>query len=113
MQWQTPGGEIVANEKRLIDAGALKNAIYTIADVTDNERIFIDVIINEIDNASPLDAVEVVHGHWKPVYDYDDGEIDHIAENCSVCKGHVGWFKGRSFNYCPNCGAKMDGDTNE
>ena len=58
------------------------------------------------------DAVEVVNGRWKPVYDYDDGEIDHIAESCSVCKRHVSWFKGRPFNYCPNCGAKMDGDGN-
>lgn len=44
----------------LIDARALKDAMYSIATVTNNESIFIDVIIDEIDNAQQVDAVEVV-----------------------------------------------------
>ena len=54
-----------------------------------------------------VDAVEVVHGHmverivdhecpWYKVYD------------CSEC----GCSVERWHNYCPNCGAKMDGDGN-
>lgn len=44
----------------LINARALKDAMYSIATMTNNESIFIDVIIDEIDNAQPVDAVEVV-----------------------------------------------------
>lgn len=41
------------------------------------------------------DVAPVVHGRWSGV-DYD---------KCSVCGG----FELGRTNYCPNCGAKMDG----
>ena len=47
----------MANEKRLIDADALKCAMYSIKPIPDSECIFIDVIIEEIDNAQTVDAV--------------------------------------------------------
>lgn len=55
-----------------------------------------------------VDAVEVVHGRWEEVTDQDEivGEMDFYK--CSVC-GKLRWFET---NYCPNCGAKMDGDGN-
>ena len=44
-----------------------------------------------------VDAVEVVHGEW----------IGHEGyEECNLCH-HKFRFK---YNYCPNCGAKMDGE---
>lgn len=47
----------------------------------------------------------VVHGHWiKPEYEY------HVGI-CSLC-GCVPLkpaFRSTPYNYCPNCGAKMDG----
>ena len=50
-----------------------------------------------------VDAIPVRHGKWKKIGD---------SINCSVCKSSS-WsvtFEGlvASFNYCPNCGAKMD-----
>ena len=50
-----------------------------------------------------IDAVEVVHGRWI-------GEKGGYMwrENCSVCGDPV-YNKIKSYNYCPNCGAKMDG----
>ena len=55
-----------------------------------------------------VDAVEVVHGH--NVYDHNS------AFECSVC-GFSDWDTLTSddgaYNYCPNCGAKMDGDLDE
>ena len=52
-----------------------------------------------------VDAVEVVHGQW--VF----GTANHREYmKCSVC------LKSQTptgvFTYCPNCGAKMDGDGN-
>lgn len=53
----------------------------------------------------PLDVVEVVHGRWTEAED-GDGAV------CSVCGEdfcHV-YLEVERFLYCPNCGAKMDGD---
>ena len=59
---------------------------------------------------SPVDAVEVVHGRWIEKQEAipwceDDAEVYTV---CSVCESYS---PGES-NYCPNCGAKMDGDGN-
>ena len=53
-----------------------------------------------------LDAADVApvrHGQWLPT------DLPHMAEceDCSVCGFRVVY--GRGWNYCPNCGAKMDG----
>lgn len=60
----------------------------------------------EIADDPNLDVVEVVHGRWLW---QKDGEADYEQYwMCSECKD-VTFFKT---NYCPNCGAKMDGDGN-
>ena len=56
--------------------------------------------------APTVDAVEVVHGRWIDVA----LRFTQVKEKCSVCGGIV---YAHGFNYCPNCGAKMDGDGNE
>ena len=48
------------------------------------------------------DVVEVRHGRWID---------DETAYICSVC--FHGSPSGAKWNYCPNCGAKMDGEQNE
>ena len=60
--------------------------------------------------APAADVVEVVHAQWEIEMD-DMGWNKHTCPNCGYVKRtdiHVslGW------NYCPNCGAKMDGDNN-
>ena len=65
--------------------------------------------INEVPTA---DVVEVRHGHWidksRNINGLHDPRLD-----CSVC-GHIFWFQGaETFNYCPACGAKMDGERRE
>ena len=55
-----------------------------------------------------VDAVPVVHARW----------IDHKDDHqCSVCKEHTiidayAW-KAIQFEFCPWCGAKMDGERRE
>ena len=55
------------------------------------------------------DVAPVVHGHWK--------HVAGMNSKCSVCERYfpVNEFVKRPFdiNYCPNCGAKMDGKEQE
>lgn len=62
----------------------------------------------DIDNAPAVDASLVVYG--KDIYETHDG---HCEFKCSVCQAWIGSIEGGSmdggyFNYCPNCGAKME-----
>ena len=57
-------------------------------------------ILSEIEYAPTVDAVPVVSGRWNDV-DYG------LAYQCSVCGHSTEW---QLSDYCPNCGAKMDGE---
>lgn len=56
-------------------------------------------------NTKRVDAVEVVHGRWIPIRAPYKRRFQ-----CDQCKHYVD--AGTDRNYCPNCGAKMDGDGN-
>ena len=66
------------------------------------------------ENAPTVYAVPVVHGRWitekcNHVRWRLKNPEKWVIHKCSVC----GYSNGRkSSNYCPNCGAKMDGDGN-
>lgn len=55
-------------------------------------------------NSFITDVTPVRHGHWKTNSDRPDSLI------CSVCNCGFDMWKHDPHNYCPNCGAKMDGD---
>ena len=58
--------------------------------------------IKIIENAPTADVVEVVHEEWIPT----GGETLFLREfRCNRCKSR----QLGNTNYCPNCGAKMDG----
>lgn len=84
---------------RLIDANSLHQDIAFAEFDTVQDRLFITEIIH---HAPTVDAVPVVHGRW---------EILDFAGymRCSVC----GQIMDGYYNYCPHCGAKMDGDKND
>ena len=59
--------------------------------------------------APTIDVAPVKHGQWVQVIcheEFEDGFVDRVEECCSIC--HVPNWQ-RTTNYCPNCGAKMDG----
>lgn len=57
-----------------------------------------------------VDAVPVVHGRWIRVYSRP-GVFKYLGWTCDQCGQRTGneyapqWYK-----FCPNCGARMDGD---
>ena len=53
------------------------------------------------------DVAPVRHGRWETNSDRPDSLI------CSVCKCGFDMWKHDSHNFCPNCGAKMDGGKND
>ena len=55
-------------------------------------------VVQYLNTLPAVDAVEVVHGRWKGA-----GMGDYF---CSLCSEVV---SGNEHNFCPNCGAKMDG----
>ena len=61
------------------------------------------------------DVVPVVHGRWDNIPNTyilvasKDGSYSGNATTCSVC--HEVNPNAYKTNYCPNCGAKMDGGT--
>lgn len=54
------------------------------------------------------DVVEVVHGRW--IMPTKIGHRSFDIPHCSACDG-VPCGVDENTNYCPNCGAKMDGGT--
>ena len=65
-----------------------------------------------IDRISKLsaDVEEVRHGRWI----YVDGDVGYFESKCSVCNKSTVFLEGEDiFSYCPNCGAKMDGERRE
>lgn len=64
-----------------------------------------DAVIDLIDHQSTADVVEVRHGAWQ--YDKTYYEADEC--HCSECNQLMTTHIGTRMNYCPNCGAKMDG----
>ena len=65
-----------------------------------------------LDEAPTVDAVEVVHGRWLAWKEKLPKVVlidtKRLGVFCSVCNMHNDYMS----NYCPNCGAKMDGDGN-
>ena len=60
-------------------------------------------------DAPAADVAPVRHGRWVQVIcheEFEDGFVDHVKECCSVCHAPNG---RKTTNYCPDCGAKMDG----
>ena len=64
------------------------------------------------DEAPTVDAIPVRHGKW--IYSGIRGRFPACA--CSECGNveNADWaILGDNVNYCPNCGAKMDGERRE
>ena len=111
--------------KRLIDANAfwnlLQQVVYDIFTVHEQDGkltgtasvgYYTETIREVLKQTPTVDAVEVVHGHWVSLT-----ECANAGVYCSVCNKKVykedyAWCNRKNklrSNYCPNCGAKMDG----
>lgn len=63
-------------------------------------------ILGEIQFAPAADVAPVKRGHWKESANLD--ECFWICSECRFCS--VALAAPNLYQYCPNCGARMDGD---
>jgi ribosomal protein S27AE len=61
--------------------------------------------IEIVSNSPTIDAVPVKRGMWTFIR-LTDKDWGHKAKECSSCGST--FFDTRKWNYCPNCGARMD-----
>lgn len=98
---------------RYIDKDKLINSLKEDYAALVKERWFDDYVqgyssaIDDIIAEPTADVREVKHGHWiEQAKIKKDGEVRLVHWQCSLC----GCFLGtNTANYCPACGAKMDG----
>ena len=79
---------------RLIDADAIEKELGV-----EDRDLYVQHIL---DSAPTIEAEPIKHGRWV--------KISERNYKCSICND---WWSGeeeeiKTFNYCPNCGAKMD-----
>ena len=100
--------QAVAEAERLLElynlamAGAETNR--EINHVSKRQELFkaVRAVVNTCPTIDPAK-----HGDWE----YVRKNVASIS--CSVCGCHLCWVNAEKPNYCPYCGAKMDGDSNE
>ena len=63
----------------------------------------IETVLEYAENLPAADVAPVRHGHWIEQEKYTFGTM----YDCSICDNRI-LDNGHSWNYCPNCGAKMD-----
>ena len=83
---------------KYIDADALLKNINENVAKAHNERCA--QLLEAIVYAPTADVVEVRHGEWG---------FDGIGWTCSECEE----YGVTDYKFCPNCGAKMDGERNK
>ena len=126
----------MANEKRLIDADALceffqeryeylRNASET---PLPNGNVLVDTeiqvgaiiakeFLDKAKDAPTVDAVEVVHAKWNDYHFIKadcprNGFPSVKCSHCDIVFCDIINVHSFMYHYCPNCGAKMDGDGN-
>ena len=73
-----------------------------------DKRVSVDAMKSFIKNRPATDVAPVVYGRGIEQEKYTFGTM----YDCSICGNRI-LDNGHSWNYCPNCGAKMDGGDND
>lgn len=93
---------------RLIDDDEALDAIDNrIRQIGYEDFVLMLSIRQAVRDVKPVDAVPVVHAHWIR-HDYADIVDGYLVPEFECSKCHS-WKKDDS-DYCPNCGARMDGE---
>lgn len=109
----------MASEKKYIELEVAKETIlnyigeqtvskYPSSELCRASRMGAEGAMYELEYAPTADVVEVRHGRWVHT---DYAMHWHGKDECSECTYHTSDRDDLShLKYCPNCGARMDGD---
>ncbi len=111
---QVKGGEVMA--EYIEREATVRTVIDAIVEVLDlHNTVVLIKMANKLRSQPTADVVEVKHGEWIVLAEFADKSI---CTECSICGEEYTYKKGRignfvhncyaKYNYCPNCGAKMD-----
>lgn len=114
---------MIENKQRLIDANIAIEKCNKLLDngfscpnpaALEGIEVVRNLILSECETGCPtVDAVEVVHGRWIEHIHFDAfGSPNGAHYECSRCH-YDDVYDIEDFYYCPNCGAKMDGEETE
>ena len=96
----------MANEKRLISLDEALKATRSEIYWTESQQAAVRLFLVQ---QPRVDAMEVVNGRWVKDEEASKNHIEAIY-SCSACQNHDAWGEMEKTNYCPHCGAKMDGE---
>lgn len=68
---------------------------------------YFSVVQAAVLNIPADDVAPVVHGRWKA------SGVLLECQNCGEIYSRLGGNGGKAWNYCPNCGARMDDDSDD
>lgn len=99
----------MGNKQKLIDVNKfisiLQNMVQHLREFGWNEKAeLVESVIKWLRLQPTVDAVEVVHGEWVVC-----GDGEYVPFMCSACGKTTSWYHAQTANFCPNCGATMDG----
>ena len=106
-------GEREGGKMKLIKAVGLIDDLAAAVARDELSGLSFSVVKRYIMRQDAVDAVEVVHGMWIEL----DRFLVDVVYRCSACGEDFVIVEGtpaeNSWNYCPNCGAKMGGERRE
>lgn len=93
---------------RLIDADAMIDRLKKWDTKDKTDKALYSFTLNRINEQPTIQPVR--HGHWI----HDGLDIPHGVDwmHCSECGKRDKYCPAAMTNYCPNCGARMDGEQN-
>ena len=71
--------------------------------LVNDRRVSVESMREFICNRPRANVKEIIYANWVPT----KYPFMNECEDCSSCGYRTVW--GHRYNYCPNCGAKMDG----
>jgi hypothetical protein len=101
----------------LISRSALLEKVHWVAGEGTSGRVY----VSDINEAPAVDAESVRYGRWivdecdtsddVPSYSWIDFHCSECNTDYGLEEGQYGWcrYEKIPYNYCPSCGAKMDG----
>lgn len=99
---------------RYIETGALLIELND-TDIFDTYNDY-SMVIDTIDNFPTADVAPVRHGRWKKSKGNErpteNGFVHDDRYVCDCCGWGCCCETKLDFSYCPNCGTKMDGESN-